>query len=90
MYPWSACEHRPTSLRTVGLGRQLLSASLSAKIETLAGRGAVWLARLVWDQEVEGSNPFAPTRKVLEVPNTDRAVYVALAHINSIEALQTA
>src|ERR1700756_4867645 len=27
----------------------------------LSGRSAAWLARLVRDQEVEGSNPFAPT-----------------------------
>lgn len=27
------------------------------------GCGAVWLARLVWDQEVKGSNPFTPTDK---------------------------
>ena len=26
-----------------------------------SGRSAAWLARLVRDQEVEGSNPFAPT-----------------------------
>src|SRR4029077_18316606 len=27
----------------------------------LSGRSAAWLARLVRDQEVDGSNPFAPT-----------------------------
>ena len=26
-----------------------------------SGRGSAWLERLVRDQEVEGSNPFAPT-----------------------------
>ena len=26
-----------------------------------SGCSVVWLARLVWDQEVEGSNPFTPT-----------------------------
>ena len=27
----------------------------------LSGCGAVWLARLIWDQEVAGSNPVTPT-----------------------------
>ena len=30
-------------------------------LSLLSGRSAAWLARLVRDQEVEGSNPFAPT-----------------------------
>src|SRR5439155_2802477 len=30
-----------------------------------AGRGAVWLARLVWEQEAGGSNPTVPTDKHL-------------------------
>ena len=32
---------------------------------TVSGRSAAWLARLVRDQEVEGSNPFAPTIPIL-------------------------
>lgn len=32
----------------------------------MSGRSAVWLAHLVWDQGVEGSNPFAPTIKKKE------------------------
>ena len=28
---------------------------------SFAGCGAVWLARLIWDQEVAGSNPVTPT-----------------------------
>jgi hypothetical protein len=30
-------------------------------INKVAGRGSVWLERLVRDQEVAGSNPVAPT-----------------------------
>src|ERR1700720_3810552 len=29
-----------------------------------SGRSAAWLARLVRDQEVDGSNPFAPTTSI--------------------------
>ena len=30
-------------------------------VSEVAGCSAVWLAHLVWDQGVEGSNPFTPT-----------------------------
>jgi hypothetical protein len=33
-------------------------------VSLLSGRSAAWLARLVRDQEVEGSNPFAPTTSI--------------------------
>ena len=36
-------------------------------MKILSGRGAVWLARLVWDQEVGGSNPLAPTFEGLDI-----------------------
>src|ERR1700693_5089832 len=36
---------------------------LFAVVFKIAGRSAVWLARLVRDQEVGGSNPLAPTAK---------------------------
>ena len=29
--------------------------------KTLSGCGSAWLERLVWDQEVAGSNPVTPT-----------------------------
>jgi hypothetical protein len=32
------------------------------------GSGAARLARLVWDQEVAGSNPASPTTKVERLP----------------------
>ena len=30
-------------------------------LESLSGCGSAWLERLVWDQEVAGSNPVTPT-----------------------------
>ena len=36
----------------------------SDDLSALSGRSAAWLARLVRDQEVEGSNPFAPTNSL--------------------------
>ncbi len=45
---------------------------------TLSGRSAAWLARLVRDQEVEGSNPFAPTT----FPQTHPALHqLHLSHL---------
>jgi hypothetical protein len=44
-----------TRLRRRGIPRKLKPYGKQS------GRSAAWLARLVRDQEVEGSNPFAPT-----------------------------
>src|SRR5262249_20998870 len=35
--------------------------AICVPVRPMSGRSAAWLARLVRDQEVEGSNPFAPT-----------------------------
>ena len=32
---------------------------------SLTGCGAVWLARLIWDREVAGSNPAVPTPPIV-------------------------
>ena len=40
---------------------------LIERLEQDSGRSAAWLARLVRDQEVEGSNPFAPTNSKFRV-----------------------
>jgi hypothetical protein len=44
---------------------------LFAVVFKISGRSAAWLARLVRDQEVGGSNPLAPTIffKYLPVPS---------------------
>ncbi len=42
----------------------ILGGRLSGKVSggwNLAGCSVVWLARLIWDQEVAGSNPVTPT-----------------------------
>ena len=39
----------------------------------LTGCGSVWLERLIWDQEVAGSNPVTPIPYV-PVAQQDRAV----------------
>ncbi len=33
-------------------------------VQDITGCGSAWLERLVWDQEVAGSNPVTPTLKV--------------------------
>ena len=52
----------------------------------LSGRSAAWLARLVRDQEVEGSNPFAPTTFYFSKHNKLNN----LAACNSIQVLSEA
>ncbi len=42
-----------------------LNSPVSAGVST--GCGAVWLAHLVWDQGVEGSNPFSPTIETVAI-----------------------
>jgi hypothetical protein len=49
-------------MRCWGCGKLLRALGLELRRSAwLSGRSAAWLARLVRDQEVEGSNPFAPT-----------------------------
>ena len=43
------------------LQRNAIPRKLLISLAKLSGRSAAWLARLVRDQEVDGSNPFAPT-----------------------------
>ena len=45
----------------------------------LTGCSVVWLARLIWDQEVAGSNPVTPTflKKVVEKPMVGMAQSVS-------------
>ena len=43
----------------------------------MSGRSAAWLARLVRDQEVEGSNPFAPTTFLLKHPYLVQSLWLA-------------
>ena len=47
--------------RVAGLCYSCSPRRMSSRLRELSGRSAAWLARLVRDQEVEGSNPFAPT-----------------------------
>ncbi len=38
-----------------------------------SGYSAAWLARLIWDQEVAGSNPVTPTEQPVNVNKYDRS-----------------
>ncbi len=49
--------HAPADLRR--RGPHFLGAQLLVKLQK-TGRGAAWLARLLWEQEVESSNLSAP------------------------------
>lgn len=49
----------------------------------MAGRSAVWLARLVRDQEVGGSNPLAPTNCLLESSIDLRYIQELIGHKSS-------
>ena len=42
----------------------LFASNESAKTKVLTGCGSAWLERLVWDQEVAGSNPVTPMMRV--------------------------
>jgi hypothetical protein len=50
-----------------------------------SGRSAAWLARLVRDQEVEGSNPFAPTI----ISPLDSTIYAAFSTSGFASFLRT-
>ena len=47
---------------STGNGRQGSSPCLSAKMITESGCSVVRLSRLLWEQEVAGSNPATPTK----------------------------
>ena len=36
----------------------------SRTVTEATGCGSAWLERLIWDQEVAGSNPVTPTKRV--------------------------
>jgi hypothetical protein len=48
---------------TIELHPHLIQSSGPAPTIGSAGRGAAWLARVLWEHEVGGSNPPAPTDK---------------------------
>jgi hypothetical protein len=62
--PQQSAKSGNRSLRVYGRGYfpvLSLGSLRGAASRGMSGRSAAWLARLVRDQEVEGSNPFAPT-----------------------------
>ena len=46
------------------------------KSSFFSGYGAVRLAHLLWEQGVEGSNPFAPTVKIKELQEIVAPIFV--------------
>ena len=56
--------------------------------DSISGRSAAWLARLLWEQEVEGSNPFAPTCYSLFLRNFRSLNVQATAVIFSFSAIE--
>ncbi len=42
-------------------GGRIIRATVSSRTIGPAGSSAAWLARLLWEQEVAGSNPASPT-----------------------------
>jgi hypothetical protein len=68
------CGLKGTPARYPAMGfanrRRQIDLSRGASYDARAsGHGAVWLAHLLWEQRVGGSNPSAPTiRTILKVP----------------------
>ena len=51
-----------------------IACTIFAVLNHEAGRGPARLRRLVWDQEIAGSNPAAPTTKIRSL-NRERFLY---------------
>ena len=53
---------------------------------TLTGCGSAWLERLIWDQEVAGSNPVTPTMYDLHQNKTLFFEYESVAQLDRATA----